>query len=272
MRADLHIHTTCSDGSETPTEVVHRAVAGSLDLVSVTDHDSADGVAEARAAAEGTPVEVISGTELSSSLDGRELHILGYGLDPEAAGIRAHAERAWTRRRDRMQAILDRLNEQLGADITLEEVREAAPANDPMIGRPHLARVLVNRELARDVPDAFDRFIADHHPAYVPTQLGEPADAIAVIREAGGVAVWAHPPSDLLEDLLERLVDEGLQGLEAYRPGWSRRRTRRVEEHAQAFDLVLTGGSDWHNPDRGGRLGDFWVTTARIQRFLHLLD
>lgn len=272
MRADLHLHTTCSDGAETPTEVVHRAVAGSLDLVSITDHDSAQGVAEARAAAAGTPVEVISGTELSSSLDGRELHILGYGLDPEAPGIQAHAERAWSRRRARMQAMLDRLNEQLGTDMTLEEVWEAAPANDPMIGRPHLARVLVDRGVVRDVPAAFDHYIADHHPAYVPTELGEPADAIAVIREAGGVAVWAHPPTDLLEELLDRLVDDGLQGLEAYRPGWSRRRSRRVEAEAGRFDLVLTGGSDWHNADQGGRLGDFWVTTARIQRFLHLLD
>ena len=272
MRADLHLHTTCSDGSETPTEVVHRAVAGSLDLVSITDHDSTDGMAEAQAAARGTPVEVLVGTELSSSQDGREIHILGYGMDPEAPGIRAHADRAWSNRRARMQAMLERLNGQLGVDITLEEVRAAAPADDPMIGRPHLARVLVQRGLVREVSDAFDRYIADHHPAYVPTDLGEPADAIAVIREAGGVAVWAHPPTDLLENLLEGMVDQGLQGLEAYRPGWSRRRSRRVEDYAEAFDLVLTGGSDWHNPDRNGRLGDFWVTTDRIQRFLHLLD
>lgn len=272
MRADLHLHTTFSDGSETPTEVIHRAVAGSLDLVSISDHDSAGGVPEAVEAARGTPVQVIAGTELSSSLGGRELHILGYGLDPASPGIRAHADRAWSRRRDRMESMLQRLNAQLGADMTLEDVRDAAPANDPMIGRPHLARVLVDRGFARDVPDAFDRYIADHHPAYVPTELGEPADAIAVIREAGGVAVWAHPPTDLLEELLAGLVHDGLQGLEAYRPRWSRRRARKVEGYAGDFDLVLTGGSDWHNPERGGRLGDFWVDTAKIQRFLHLLD
>lgn len=272
LRLDLHLHTTFSDGSETPTDVVRRAAAGGLGVIAITDHDTAGGVPEAIEAAGELELEVIPGAELSSSHDGRELHILGYGLDPFHEGIRAHADHAWTKRRARMEAILENLREQADIHITLEEVREAAEARNPMVGRPHLARVLVDRGYVRDIPAAFDEYIADDCPAFVPTELGSPADAIAVIREAGGVAVWAHPPGDLLEELLRELVDSGLQGLEAYRPRWPARKIRHVEEYAALHDLVLTGGSDWHNASRNGSVGDFWVQSTRVQRFLHLLD
>jgi predicted metal-dependent phosphoesterase TrpH len=267
VRVDLHTHTDRSDGDLTPEALVAAAAAGGLQLLAVTDHDTTRGVAPAMAAAEGTGLRVVSGVELSSTHQGREVHVLGYGMDPEHPSIREHGEAARTRRIARMSGMVDRLRSQ-GIDITLDEVRDAAGAGGVMVGRPHLARVLVKKGHADSVPHAFDTLIGDRHPAFVPTALATPVGAVERIRGSGGLAVWAHPPMDLLDDLLPGLVYAGLRGLEAYRPGWSGRRTRQVTARAQEAGLFLTGGSDFHGPQRNGELGDFWVQGTLVRPFL----
>lgn len=271
MRADLHLHTTVSDGLVSPSELVRRAVEGGLALISVTDHDTAAGVREAQRAAEDTPLTVLAGAELSSSENGRELHILGYGLNPEAPELQTHHEAATERRRERMAEMLERLA--LAADIHLDmgDVEAAADEQTCMIGRPHLAEALVAAGHADDVSHAFDTLIGDGHAAFVPTNLGSPAEAIEVIRQAGGIAVWAHPPMSLLDEMVEPLQEAGLRGLEAYRPAWSPRRIRKVAQVAEAHGLVLTGGSDWHGRPEHGAPGDFWVRWGQIRPFLELL-
>jgi hypothetical protein len=140
-----------------------------------------------------------------------------------------------------------------------------------VVGRPHLARALVERGHARDVPDAFDRLIGDGLPAFVPTRLHVPVDAVVTVREAGGLAVWAHPPGDLLDALLPALVGAGLAGLEAYRPGNTANLTRRLLERARTAGLLVSGGSDWHDLQRSEPLGTFHVDEIRVGALLAAL-
>jgi predicted metal-dependent phosphoesterase TrpH len=267
MRLDLHMHTNRSDGILSPEALVSEAQRGRLDVIAITDHDDSSAVEPARAAASGGALTVLSGVELSSTWQGKEVHILGYGVDPRSEAIQGHGARARSRRNRRMEAMVARLVQQ-GVQVSMEAVVEAAGAARPMIGRPHLARALVDAGYAESVSQAFDTLIGDDHPAYIPTDLGSPEEVVATAREAGGVAVWAHPPMELMEALLPTLVAAGLEGLEAYRPNWSRRRVRRVVAAAEAHGLCVTGGSDWHGSERNGRVGDFWVASRLVRPFL----
>lgn len=266
MRHDLHIHTTASDGVLSPTEVVDAAFAGGLHVIAISDHDTVEGVAEAKRRGGEIGLAVLTSAEVSSTHEGREIHILGYGVDPHAPVMRGLDDRAKARRVERMEEMVDRLQES-GVDVTMDDVFEAAGPAHHMIGRPHLARALVARGHASSVPNAFDRWISDRHAAFVPTDLGSPERAIETILQAGGIPIWAHPPGDLLQGLCGRLVDAGLLGLELYRPSMPNRIARRIREAASHHGLLVTGGSDWHNPDRNDPLGAFWVTSAQLADF-----
>lgn len=267
MRVDLHMHTACSDGDLTPAELVQQAAASELDLISVTDHDTTDGVRPAQAAAADVGVRVLPGVELSSTHQGREIHILGYGVDPGHENMRAHCTSARRLRLGRMEAMVERLGEQ-GLEVEMAEVLAEAGSGAAMVGRPHLARALVGRGYVDSIPEAFDTLIGDGHRAFVPTLLATPAEAVTTIREAGGVPVWAHPPMEALDGLLPELLDAGLRGLEAYRPGWPARRQRQLLGRAQSLGLVVTGGSDFHGPGRNGGMGVFWVRGSLLRAFL----
>ena len=266
MRLDLHIHTTASDGAWSPSAVA-RAAAGRLDVIAVTDHDTTAGIAAARAAAQGLPLQIIPGTELSSTYKGRDIHVLGYFVDPEAKALREHAARAETGRERRMEGMIQRLRGQ-GVNVDMEAVLAAAGPDRGSIGRPHLAKVLVEAGHATSIPDAFDRWIGDAHPAFLPTALLEPPAAVEVVKAAGGIPVWAHPPLDVLDTLLPPLVRAGLRGLEVYRPRADPQQMATLERTARSAGLVVTGGSDWHSPNAGSALGDFHVTSDELSRFL----
>lgn len=266
MRLDLHVHTTASDGAWEPAEVVHGARSGGLHAISITDHDTVAGVAEARVAAEEAGVTIITGCELSSTLDDRELHILGYGVDTSDPALLERGRRARARRRERMAEMVDRLRSQ-GVEVDLDSVEEVA-GDGGMIGRPHLAEVLVDADHVGTVDEAFHRYIGNYHHAYVSTDLGSPREAIEVILGAGGVPVWAHPPRDLVESLTPKLADAGLRGLEAYRTTHRPSKIRQYREIAKANGLVVSGGSDWHNPRRNDKLGRFWSTWGQLKELL----
>ena len=267
MRLDLHIHTTASDGAWSPGAVVEAAAAGGLDVIAITDHDTTAAVAAAERAAGEFNLEVIPGVELSSTHEGRDVHILGYFVDPAAERLVAHAKRAEQRREERMREMIDRLQTQ-GIDVSFADVESAAGEDRVVIGRPHLASALVTAGHASSVWDAFDRLIGDNHPAFVPTHLLEPAGAVEVVLAAGGIPVWAHPPGDLVEPLLPGLKSAGLQGLEVYRPRHKRAEVLRLESICKTAGLLMTGGSDWHTPDSGAALGDFYVSADEVERFL----
>jgi predicted metal-dependent phosphoesterase TrpH len=267
MRLDLHMHTTASDGAWSPAAVVESAAAGGLDVIAITDHDTTAAVSAAERAAAELNLEVISGVELSSTHEGRDVHILGYFVDTAEERLVAHAKRAERRREERMQEMVDRLQKQ-GIEVSYADVERAAGEDRVVIGRPHLASALVTGGYANSVYDAFDRLIGDNHPAFVPTHLVEPAGAVEVVLAAGGIPVWAHPPGDLVDPLLPGLKAAGLQGLEVYRPRHKRSEVLRLESICKSTGLLMTGGSDWHTPDAGASLGDFYVSSDEVERFL----
>jgi predicted metal-dependent phosphoesterase TrpH len=265
VRIDLHLHSTASDGSLPPRELVCAARSGGLHVIALTDHDTTVGVPEAVSAAEST-IQVIPGIEISSHHAGADLHVLGYFVDPLHPAILAYAERAVSERSERMRAMLGRLAS-LGIGVAWEEVEAAAGPGSRVVGRPHLARALVQGGFASSFSDAFERWIGDAGPAYLPTELITPADAIELVHAVGGLAVWAHPRPDVLERDLRRLERWGLDGVECIRPRADAAESLRMERLARELGLVVTGGSDWHGPWHG-RLGAFSVSEDEVGEFL----
>ena len=263
MRLDLHVHTTASDGSLSPAEVVRLAADGGIDVLAITDHDTVAGIPAAMSAVAELPLRIIPGLEVSSTHEYAEYHILGYFVDPQADSIQAHERHAVGGRERRMDEMVARLRGQ-GLLIEMADVLDTAGPDRSAIARPHLARALVSRGYAKSVPDAFDRLIGDEHPAFVPTRLATPEEAIRLILDAGGIPVWAHPPMDALHRLLPVFIKAGLKGLEVYRPRATPRHIKKLERAAEADGLIMTGGSDWHDPERGYPLGSFFVTEEDV--------
>ena len=268
LRVDLHLHSWVSDGELSPAEVVRQAARAGLGVIAVTDHDTAQGVVEAREEGERAGVEVIPGIEISTRVGEHELHILGYGIDPSAPSIVEHQTRAVRRRADRMQTMVERL-QGLGLEISMADVEVAAGEGTKALGRPHLARALFARGHTRYYSEAFVRFIGDGGPAFVAEGFPSPADAVDAIHSAGGRAVWAHPPLDWFAEGLPGLVQSGLDGVECYRPGTGPTDVAILESGARSYDLFVTGGSDWHGPHRGP-IGEFWVDGERLANALEL--
>lgn len=261
------MHTTASDGSWSPEAVVRGAAEGGLDVISITDHDTAAAVPAAREVARDLRIDVIPGIEISSTFGRDDIHILGYFIDTESEAIVAHSEKAGARREERMKEMLALLSDD-GIDVTFEEVETAAGPDRVVIGRPHLAQALVEGGHATSVYDAFDHLIGDDARAFVPTHLLEPAEAVEAVLAGGGIPIWAHPPGELVDTLLPGLLDAGLRGLEVYRPRNRRSEIMRFESICKTAGLLMTGGSDWHGPDGGRALGDFHVRAEEIERFL----
>jgi predicted metal-dependent phosphoesterase TrpH len=264
VHLDLHLHSTCSDGSLAPAALALAARRAGLHAIALTDHDTTAGIAAARRAAEaeGGPL-VIAGVELTSSLDGAEVHLLGYGVDPTHAGLAGYTARAAALRRERVTAIVGRL-QALGVRITEDDVtvEEGCAA----VGRPHVARALQRLGVVPNFQEAFNRYLRADGPAFVPSRGPDVRQAIAAVREAGGVSVWAHPR---LEDTRSfgRLAAEGLDGVEVLRPSVEAAVSVVLEEEARAHHLLITGGSDWHGAARPA-LGSWYVTEKHVGAFL----
>jgi predicted metal-dependent phosphoesterase TrpH len=267
MRLDLHIHSTASDGALPPQEVLARCEAARLDVIALADHDTTAGVRRLERMGVRGDIQVVPALEVSSTFERRELHFLGYFVDPNADVICRHEERAVRLREKRMRGMIKRLGDQ-GIEVAIEAVAAAAGPDGTALSRPHLARALVDAGHVGNISEAFDRYIGDGHPAFLPTSLLSPEEAIHLILDAGGIPVWAHPPEDRVESLLPRLVQAGLRGLEVYRPRHPARYTLRLEGLCRAWKLLMAGGSDWHGPDRGSELGDFFVTAEEVAGLL----
>ena len=247
---DLHAHTTASDGTASPTTLVERAQAAGLAAIAITDHDTVAGAAEAQAAGARVGIEVVVGTELSSTEGAVELHILALHVEDVSV-----IERALARFRDgrvsRAEAMVERLAA-LGAPVSIDDV--LAQAAGGAVGRPHVARALVARKAARDIRDAFDRYLGAGKPAYVPKEQLAIADAVRIAHEAGAIAVAAHLGADGRRDYVERLRRLGVDGLEVRHPGHSSEDMLRLGALADHFGMVKSGGSDWHGAAEGTRL------------------
>ncbi|PSR14761.1 phosphatase [filamentous cyanobacterium CCP3] len=239
---DLHSHTTFSDGTLTPTELVAAAIAAGVRALAITDHDTLAGWDEALEAS-GGELEVVPGVELSTVENGRSLHILGFypnrnRLEPSLS------ERIEGRRR-RAQQMAEKLAA-LGYPIELPAMPGSmAP------GRPHLATALVKAGHAATKREAFDRWLGDHGPAYVQYEKFSAAEGIQLLRDCGAVPVWAHPylfKGSTVDALMPQLVEAGLMGVEVYHPHHSPSDVRRLEDYCRHYGLLMTGGSDYHGP------------------------
>lgn len=243
-RVDLHLHTTASDGTHTPSQIVQMAQALGLRAIAITDHDCMAGVREATAAAAGSALLVIPGVELSTDVPEGEVHVLGYYLDdanPELQTLLAKLRGARLQRARRMVEKLAALGLPLSWD------RVQAIANGAAVGRPHVARALLEAGHVSSVQDAFSLYIGRHGPAYVERYRLTPAEAVALVRRLGGLPVLAHPsfvPN--LPERLPQLVAAGLTGMEVWYTGYSPDTTSELSALARQYGLVETGGSDFH--------------------------
>jgi len=250
---DLHMHSTCSDGTFSPTELVRGAKAAGVTHMALTDHDTVSGLAEARAEAGRQGIAFLGGLEISAELQPGTLHILGYGVDESSPALLHKLDYVQRARRERNPKIVANLN-RLGFDLTMEEVEDEAGGK--IVGRPHFAAVMVKKGQVASTQEAFDLYLAKGKPAYENKVRLSPEESIAAIRAAGGVAALAHPlqvktrDEAELESILQRLVRAGLQGMECYYRNHTEEDTARFLDLAKAHGLFPTGGSDFHGTHR----------------------
>jgi hypothetical protein len=268
---DLHVHTAISDGLHGPAEVVEMARTLGLGTIAITDHDALEGIAAAQAAAQGTDVEVLSGVELSADVGGLEIHILGYLMAYEEGELPKLLQQCRDWRLERARSVIGRLDA-LGIHLDWERVQELA--GDGAMGRPHIARALCEKGHVDSVREAFERYLGRGCLAWVERPKLTPAQAIAAIRQAHDVPVLAHPWG--LVSMLPNLVELGLAGLEVYYPGYEEARVGLLREYARRYDLVCTGGSDFHavDQDPANMLGGVFVpeeSVSSLRREAHAL-
>lgn len=241
-RVDLHLHSTASDGTHTPSELVQWSLDSGLDYISLTDHDTTNGTQEALDAAWGTSLTVIPGLEISTDADGdHEIHILGYYVDYQSALLQEGLVRLRESRSERAQKVLSLLA-QNGCPVSWQRV--SALAGGGSIGRPHIAQAMVEARHVDSVEMAFQRYLGRGAAAYVPRAKLLPAEAIQLVRDAGGVPVLAHP-SRIIEHI-PRLVAAGLMGIEAYYNDYPEAEIEFLVGLALKHDLIVTGGTDFH--------------------------
>ncbi len=246
------MHSTASDGTLAPEDVVAAAAVAALHAIALTDHDTLHGLGAARAAGDRLGVRVVAGVELSASENGREVHLLGLHLgrtDKLEQRLAVFRET----RRARAAEIVALLNA-LGVPLDLASVLDLAGAGaGAVVGRPHVARAMTAHGWARDERDAFDRYLGHGRPAFVAKHHLPMGEAIALIHEAGGLAILAHPGPTGMRNRLEALAALGLDGVEVLHPGHNRQDTARIGMLADDLHLVPSGGSDWHGAIDGPR-------------------
>jgi hypothetical protein len=246
---DLHTHTTHSDGSATPDQLIEKASLNGARAVAITDHDTVTAVAEARVAAQRHAIELVSGVEISAEFSPGTMHVLGYCVDDESPSLRDKLHHLKQAREQRNPQIAGRL-QLLGFDLSYDEVVQTA--GNEIVGRPHFARLMVERGYVTSIQEAFDRFLKKGAGAYVEKARLSPAKSIALIREAGGVAVLAHPYQlglssyEQIDELVAELADCGLDGIEALYSRHSPAERASYSEIAARHGLLVTGGSDFH--------------------------
>lgn len=276
---DLHIHSSASDGTLSPDEILETARTLNLGAIAITDHDTVDGSRQALLSGIPKNLQFLTGVELSAapppslSRSG-SFHILGYGIDLDDTALNRALETLQKARKDRNPAIIARLN-QLGFEMTTDQV--AATGGVGQIGRPHIAQAMVKMGYAASIDDAFDRYLAHDRPAYVDKPRISCQQAVDIIRGAGGLAVLAHPfllnltDSEDMENLIVVLKKMGFEGIEVYYPEHPPQATSLYEELARKHELLMTGGTDFHGKlipeiQMGSGMGHFFVPFALYER------
>lgn len=259
------MHTSASDGANSPQEVVAEASVLGLKAIAITDHDVIEGVLPAQLAARKTGVEVIPGVEINTEAQEREIHILGYFVDVDDPRLVARLHELRKAREIRVEKIVNKLR-QLGIEIELDRVLQIAGSGS--VGRPHVGLAMIEKGYVASVAESFQKFTGFGRPAYVPRYKIDPQEAIKIINSVGGVAVYAHPGLALCDHLIPQMVRSGLRGLEVYYPEHTPEQQRYYLELARQYNLLVTGGSDYHGPGVNFRfnLGEVTVGYEVVDR------
>ena len=271
MAADLHIHTSLSDGSDTPEEAVKKAKEAGLKTISITDHDLVDGISRAACEGEKQSVSVIPGIEFTTESPNAEIHILGYFIDYKNDDLKSVLLKIQDGRRKRIYKMAEKLNK-LGVKIDPEKVLDLSKGGSA--GRPHVARVLREMGVVKTIRAAFEKYIGSHGPAYVPHYKLSPEEAIKLIRQVSGIPVFAHPAVSNCDDMIPDLISYGLKGIEVYYPGHTSDVTKYYLGLAQKYNLLITGGSDYHG-ESGARdieLGDLSIPDELVDKLIEARD
>lgn len=248
MFADLHLHTSFSDGTFSPEQVAALGAEKGLSILSLTDHDTLEGCPRMAEACRSKGIQFIPGVELTAEHDGQELHLLAYFVEGPTQVLLAHLAQFQEARRTRIHDIVKRLNA-LGYDLKVEAVMALANCNSP--GRPHVARALVDAGITRTVDEGFERFLKRNRPAWAPKFKVSAHAAIELVHESGGLAVLAHPGVNHVDDRIGELAAAGLDGLECFHPKHSTAASEYYLAAAERYRLLVTGGSDCHGMAKG---------------------
>jgi len=271
-RADLHTHTTASDGMQRPADNVRLAKAAGLAAIAITDHDTVDGIAEAMEEGEKLSIVVVPGVEISTVAEGSDIHILGYYTDWQNPAWQEKLASLLHVRDHRNRMIIEKLR-RLGIEITMEDVvAEAARQGKDggSIGRPHIAAVLLAAGIVNSMQEAFDRFLGSGASAYANPPRLHPLEALEWIREAGGTSVIAHPGLYDNDELVETIIRGGANGIEVFHSDHSAEDEEKYARLAHKYGLIITGGSDFHGEREGtvfhGRIGSRTVDASVISQ------
>jgi predicted metal-dependent phosphoesterase TrpH len=255
MVIDLHTHTTASDGTLSPKELIQFALQNGIRILSITDHDSIAGIVEASALPESRNIELVPGIELNTEQDAHEIHILGYYINLQSSGLLEKLDRLQQARIQRIRDIVEKL-QKLGIRLEFEEIMEYARGESA--GRLHIARALKDKKYISDVQEAFEKYLRVGCPAYVPRPRFLAVEAVDLVKKSGGIPVYAHPLYTPVEKYLDTLIEAGLRGMEVYYPDHKPAHIHYFTGLAEGKKLLITGGSDFHGFDSAkySRLGN----------------
>lgn len=254
---DLHLHTTYSDGTLTPTELVDLCASQGLKSIAISDHDSTEGIPEALVAAARHDIEIVKAIELSTDVPGSEIHMLGYFIDTDDVSFQVLLKKFRAGREDRGRKMVEKLND-LGVDISWEQVERIA--DGASVGRPHVAQALIERGYVEYKKEAFDQYIGRSGPAYVERMRLEPEEAVQVLLDNGALPVMAHPlyyerkDIEKLESTVASLKEAGMVGLEVFYGEFSDDEVEMLKRIAEQYDLIPCGGSDYHASGNPGEV------------------
>lgn len=267
---DMHTHSTASDGVYSPGKLVEYAIKKRLSGIAITDHDTIDGIEEAiQEANKYKDFFIIPGIELSTEHNSEEVHILGYGIDYKMEYLLEVLDNLQNARNNRAYKIIDKLSS-LGFKINYEDLIQAS--KNSSIGRPHIARVLIQKGYVKNSEEAFKKYLSKGCPAYVPREKLTPIDAVNIIEKSGGVSVAAHPGLLKSSTTLRYLIEIGINGIEVYHPDHTEDSSLKYLNLAKQHNLLITGGSDFHYPPQDDRYhGDLGSVTISLENIKKLL-
>jgi predicted metal-dependent phosphoesterase TrpH len=263
-KADLHTHTTYSDGFLSPSELIERVHALGLEILGITDHDTVNAIGDSIEIGKELAVEIVPGVELSSAIDDREIHIVGYFVDCKNKDLLEHLTFSRGERLKRAERIVEKLNS-INVPLRLDAVLEKA--GSAAVGRPHIANALVDEGLTTSYVEAFSKYIGYGGPAYEKKHSLSPEDTIALIASSGGLSFLAHPGKYTTDTILHRLIKSGLDGIEVVHPSHTPEKIQHYHDIVSQYFLLESGGSDFHGGKRNDdeALGSYNVPTAWVQ-------